>query len=133
MKDSEESIVQLSERSSSRVLAELQRLAQTENFKSLPPDMQKEVMELLGPKAKPVVHEPTLRLDPAIERWRLMRDHIHEGFRFTRYNTGPALWYAVAIPVAFYAMAYYTKDKWDWSGKRREDSLLRKVPEPSTK
>jgi len=77
-------------------------------------------------------HEPTLKLDPAIERWRMMRDHIHQGFRFTRYNTGPALLYGAIIPVAFFTMAYVTKDRWDFAGKQRGDSLLKRPPqEPS--
>ncbi|KZO95157.1 hypothetical protein CALVIDRAFT_599309 [Calocera viscosa TUFC12733] len=97
-------------------------------FRTLPIEKQREIAAIRNVPEPVHHHEPTLRQDPAIERWRDMRDHIHEGFRFTRYNTGPALFYAAVIPVAFFAVTYYTKDRWSWMGKERGESLLKRPP-----
>jgi len=125
-----------------KVLADIRQIAKEGGIKLSDQEVQdslkrfKSLQSQLGlPEALPVEHhhEPTLRQDPAIERWRVMRDHIHQGFRFTRYNTGPAIFYAAIVPVAFFGMAYATKDRWSWAGKGRGESLLKRSPqEPSS-
>jgi len=68
-------------------------------------------------------HAPTLLKDPAIERWYTMRESIHQGFRFTRYNTPAILFYAVAVPVGMYYLASATQNRWNFAGALRGDSL----------
>ncbi|EJU05773.1 hypothetical protein DACRYDRAFT_20157 [Dacryopinax primogenitus] len=81
----------------------------------------------------PRPHEPTLLQDPAIERWRTMRDSIHKGFRFTRYNTGPAIYYAALVPLSVFAIAYFTRDQWSWGGRYRGESMKRSGSEAPPK
>ncbi|KIM65096.1 hypothetical protein SCLCIDRAFT_22902 [Scleroderma citrinum Foug A] len=65
-----------------------------------------------------------VQLDPAIERWNLMREDAYKHFRFTRRTTFVALTGCLFVPAAIYYLASQTHYTFKWTGKRKGESLV---------
>ncbi|KAK7055311.1 hypothetical protein R3P38DRAFT_2846348 [Favolaschia claudopus] len=78
--------------------------------------------------------------DAAIERQSFMREEQYKHFRWTNRTVRAAFWGVVIIPVGLfltisatqarktglsvcYSSHYYPQNKWDWTGKRKNESL----------
>ncbi|KAF8326099.1 uncharacterized protein EI90DRAFT_3128234 [Cantharellus anzutake] len=70
-------------------------------------------------------NSPMLRTDPAIERWVSMRENVYQHFRFTPVKTRQVVGLMVIVPAFCGLLAYATDNKFDWAGKKKNDSLLR--------
>ncbi|KIK31341.1 hypothetical protein PISMIDRAFT_670382 [Pisolithus microcarpus 441] len=66
-----------------------------------------------------------VQLDPAIERWNRMREDAYKHFRFTRRTSLITFTGCVLIPSVIYYVASETQYKFNWTGKRKGDSLVR--------
>ncbi|KAJ6546428.1 hypothetical protein DFH09DRAFT_1171016 [Mycena vulgaris] len=61
--------------------------------------------------------------DAAIERQSLMREEQYKHFRWTNRTVRSSMWGALILPVGLFLTIYATQYKWDWTGKRRDQSL----------
>ncbi|KAI0317769.1 hypothetical protein OF83DRAFT_1171722 [Amylostereum chailletii] len=75
------------------------------------------------------VHD-VVKHDPAVERWNHMREDAYRHFRFTNKATWLALAGLVIVPSAIYTLASSEDNKWNWTAKRKGQSLYR-IPPPS--
>ncbi|CAB4374781.1 unnamed protein product [Rhizophagus irregularis] len=55
----------------------------------------------------------------AIERWGIMRNNLHQTFRFTRATIVTGFICSVAIPLGIYTFCYVEDYKWDITAIRR--------------
>ncbi|KAF8580699.1 hypothetical protein K439DRAFT_1356393, partial [Ramaria rubella] len=67
--------------------------------------------------------------DPAIERWYQMREDMYKHFRFTRSATRTGLVLMVIIPGLLGWAASRHDLKWNWTAKRKGESLLKSPPQ----
>ncbi|KAJ6455844.1 hypothetical protein C8R45DRAFT_1035897 [Mycena sanguinolenta] len=63
--------------------------------------------------------------DAAIERQSLMRENQFKHFRWTNRTVRSTFWGVLIIPVGLYLTIYATQNKWDWTGKRKDESLAK--------
>lgn len=86
------------------------------------------------------------QIDAGVEAWSNMRENVYKTFRFTPRTTRASILWAFVVPAFIYYgvadqnasgfivfriqadNASLTQNKWDWIGKRREDSLRRQNP-----
>ncbi|KAJ7667233.1 hypothetical protein B0H14DRAFT_3074034 [Mycena olivaceomarginata] len=61
--------------------------------------------------------------DAAIERQSLMREEQFKHFRWTNRTVRSTFWGLLIIPVGLYLTIHATQNKWDWTGKRKGQSL----------
>ncbi|KAJ7715939.1 hypothetical protein DFH07DRAFT_862489 [Mycena maculata] len=61
--------------------------------------------------------------DAAIERHSLMREEQYKHFRWTNRTVRSSMWGAAIIPVGLFLVIYANQNKWDWSGKRKDQTL----------
>ncbi|EIM90510.1 uncharacterized protein STEHIDRAFT_154326 [Stereum hirsutum FP-91666 SS1] len=66
--------------------------------------------------------------DPAVERWNSMRENVWRYFKFTRQTTKVSLIGLVIFPGAIYLTSTLSIGKWDWKGRRKDETLLRNPP-----
>ncbi|WFD38971.1 uncharacterized protein MJAP1_001937 [Malassezia japonica] len=55
---------------------------------------------------------------------------MYQRFRWTPKNTPLLLLWGITVPAATLYMISQTNDKWDYTGKKKDQSLLRKAPQP---
>jgi len=65
----------------------------------------------------------SVKPDPAIERWNIMREDVYKHFKWTRRTTRTGMIGMVLVPAAVYALCAVTDSKYDWRGKRKGESL----------
>jgi len=65
--------------------------------------------------------------DPAIEKWNNMREDAYQQFRFTSRNTRLALVGLLLVPGALFYFSNTTHMRWDWTAKRKGESLKRET------
>ncbi|PWN23956.1 hypothetical protein BCV69DRAFT_296262 [Microstroma glucosiphilum] len=70
------------------------------------------------------------KVDPSIERWQEMHNSMYTRFRMTPSKTRMFILWGLTVPLITYWGAKYTDNRWDWRARGREDSLLRKPPQP---
>jgi len=75
-------------------------------------------------------HNP-VKLDTAVESWSYMRENVYKTFKFTPRTTSLSLIWGLAVPVALYYGIVGQDMKWDWQGKKRNESLSLKPPTSS--
>ncbi|ORX36418.1 hypothetical protein BD324DRAFT_628780 [Kockovaella imperatae] len=77
-------------------------------------------------------HNP-LRVDPAIERWAHMREHVYENFKFTRRNTRFLTVWGLVIPglLIWGSLSFY--DRYDIRGLTAGDNPLKHPPSTQQK
>ncbi|EIN07566.1 hypothetical protein PUNSTDRAFT_135092 [Punctularia strigosozonata HHB-11173 SS5] len=68
---------------------------------------------------------PTLRHDPAIDRWNSMRENVYLHYKWTPRATRTVLIGAVVIPTLLYYTLSNQDTKWQWTAKRKGESLAR--------
>ncbi|KAJ6547299.1 hypothetical protein B0H19DRAFT_1266238 [Mycena capillaripes] len=61
--------------------------------------------------------------DAAIERQSLMREDQFKYFRWTNRTVRSAFWGVFVVPVGLFLAIHASQNKWDWTGKRRDQSL----------
>ncbi|KIM80907.1 hypothetical protein PILCRDRAFT_9322 [Piloderma croceum F 1598] len=66
-----------------------------------------------------------VKQDPAIENWNNMRENAYQRFRFTSRTTRVVLISCILIPGALLYFSNATHMRWDWTGKRKGESLKR--------
>jgi len=78
-----------------------------------------------------VVEEGTghgyVKQDPAIEKWNNMREDAYQRFRFTPRTTRVAIIGFILVPGALLYYCNQTHTRWDWTGKRKGESLKRET------
>ncbi|KAJ7098161.1 hypothetical protein B0H15DRAFT_824384 [Mycena belliarum] len=77
--------------------------------------------------------------DAAIERQSLMRENQYKHFRWTNTTVRTSFWGALVFPIGLFlvfhatqvrgptpsaARPYSSQNKWEWAGKRRDQSLV---------
>lgn len=65
----------------------------------------------------------TIKIDPAIERWGVMRDNLWRGFRMTPYATRKVVLWLGVVPLSVGVLALTLDRKIEWRGKRKGESL----------
>ncbi|KAI0710449.1 hypothetical protein C8T65DRAFT_739718 [Cerioporus squamosus] len=68
------------------------------------------------------------KIDPAVERWNTMREAVFKHFRFNSRTARQSILGMVVFPLAVFALSYNQDMKWDWTGKRKTESLARIAP-----
>ncbi|KAJ7135005.1 hypothetical protein C8R43DRAFT_1132914 [Mycena crocata] len=63
--------------------------------------------------------------DAAIERHSLMREDQYKYFRWTRRTLRVTFWGVFVIPAGLYLTIHATQNKWNWTGKRRNQPLAK--------
>ncbi|KAA1467232.1 hypothetical protein DENSPDRAFT_832226 [Dentipellis sp. KUC8613] len=63
--------------------------------------------------------------DPAIERWNSMREGVYKHFRFTSRASWISISAVLLIPGSLIWISAQTDMKYDWTGKRKDESLYR--------
>ncbi|PWN30442.1 hypothetical protein BDZ90DRAFT_229465 [Jaminaea rosea] len=71
----------------------------------------------------------TYKADPSIERWQQMHNTMYERFRFTPTKVRAILLWGLAVPSLAYYLAIKTDNKWEFRGRLRGESILRKPPQ----
>ncbi|TBU47006.1 hypothetical protein BD309DRAFT_887440 [Dichomitus squalens] len=70
------------------------------------------------------------KLDPAVERWNVMREDVYKHFRFNSRTARQSILGMIVFPAAIFALSYNQFGVWDWTGKRKGESLARIAPAP---
>ncbi|KDQ18119.1 hypothetical protein BOTBODRAFT_29445 [Botryobasidium botryosum FD-172 SS1] len=68
----------------------------------------------------------TLKHDPAIERWYLMRENVYQHFKLTPVVTRKVVAWGLAAPLLCGLLAWKADLRWDWAVKKKGESLLAK-------
>ncbi|THH14334.1 hypothetical protein EW146_g5982 [Bondarzewia mesenterica] len=68
--------------------------------------------------------------DPAVDRWNRMREDVYKHFRFTTKASLISLAGMVLIPAGLLWFTAQQDRKWQFPGKRKNESLYR-IPPPS--
>ncbi|BDD57563.1 hypothetical protein MPDQ_007456 [Monascus purpureus] len=66
----------------------------------------------------------SLVLDPALQRYQDFNKNRYKYFRWTPRNAWHTLLYAALIPTALGYIAYKTDGKYEFRGKRRQDTIV---------
>ncbi|KAJ7046523.1 hypothetical protein C8F04DRAFT_1247609 [Mycena alexandri] len=64
--------------------------------------------------------------DAAVERYNLMRENQHKNFRWTNMTLRSTLWGIFLVPIGLYLTMHVNTNAWEWTGKRRGESLAKK-------
>ncbi|KAI0287932.1 hypothetical protein BC826DRAFT_1041686 [Russula brevipes] len=67
--------------------------------------------------------------DPAVDRWNRMREDVYKHFRFTSRASWISFTGMVLVPGALIYLSAQQDRKWNWSGKRKGESLLSHPPQ----
>ncbi|SHO78197.1 Uncharacterized protein MSYG_2539 [Malassezia sympodialis ATCC 42132] len=74
-------------------------------------------------------HHRSVKIDPAIERWQNMHNTMYQRFRWTPKNAPILLLWGFGVPSLIYMGISSTNNLWDYTGKNKDESLLRVSPE----
>ncbi|KAJ6611747.1 hypothetical protein B0H10DRAFT_2223671 [Mycena sp. CBHHK59/15] len=66
--------------------------------------------------------------DAAIERQSYMREEQYKHFRWTNKTVRSSLLGALVFPLGLFLVIRASQNKWEWTGKRRDESLAIKTP-----
>ncbi|KAM5535562.1 hypothetical protein V8D89_010729 [Ganoderma adspersum] len=68
------------------------------------------------------------KTDPAVERWNTMREAVYKHFRFNSRTARQSILGMIVFPAAVFAVAYHQNGRYDWTAKRKGESLARVAP-----
>ncbi|KAL4402312.1 mitochondrial protein [Malassezia pachydermatis] len=73
-------------------------------------------------------HYRSVKIDPAIERWQNMHNTMYQRFRWTPKNAPSILFWGIGVPTLTFLAISNTNYRWEFGGKRKDESLLREAP-----
>jgi len=73
-------------------------------------------------------HYHPVKIDPAVERWNLMRENTYQTFKFNRKITQNVIMFGLVVPAAIGFVAYRYDNVFDWAGKMKGSNLRREAP-----